>query len=135
MATEIEAVIAALKVELQQAEKSKATFWRAERCNRWIKQLPGAWTLKWKNLKIWSDSDGDVYRDEFITHLKATIAYLETKRAQPQTKTTSWIWPFTALQRKTNQPVEGAAEPIDAEFTDVSTSSGRRELPKPKIVK
>lgn len=135
MATEIEAVIAALKIELQQAEKSHDTWWKAERCNRWIKQLPGAWTLQWNNLKIWSDIAGDVYRAEFITHVKATLAYLETKRAQPQTKTTSWGWPFTALRRNPDQPVEGAAEPIDVEFTDVPTPSGRPKLPKPKIVK
>jgi hypothetical protein len=133
--TEIDAVIAALEVELQEAEQDRAFQWKAERCNRWIKQLPGGWARQWVNLKLQGYSSGFVFRTDFIMHVKATLAYLETKRPQPGTKVARWAWPFKALKRKLDQPSHGSEEPIDAEFTDVPTPSGQRKLPKPKIVK
>jgi hypothetical protein len=134
MGTEIDSVIAALKIELEEAEKFDCMYWKAERCNRWIRQLPGAWALQWENLKITGDYADDVNRVFFITHVKASLAYLETKRTRSQTNALRWSWPFTALKRKSDLPTQ-AEEPIDAEFTDVSTPSKQRKLPKPKIVK
>jgi hypothetical protein len=128
--TEIDAVIAALEVE-----QSPGLWWQAERCNRWIKQLPGAWALQWENLKICPLPGGSVYRTDFITHMKATLAYLETKRGEGETKKARWPWPFKALKQRSAQPSHSSEEPIDAEFTDVPTPSGQRKLPKPKIVK
>jgi hypothetical protein len=133
--TEIDAVIAALKIELQEAEKFDCMYWKAERCNRWIKQLPGAWALQWENLKITGDYADDVNRVFFITHIKASLAYLEAKRIQSETNPVRWPWPFRALKRKSDLQSQGSEEPIDAEFTDVPTPSGQRKLPKPKIVK
>ena len=135
MGTEIDSVIAALEVELDQAEQDDCMYWKSERCNRWIKQLPGAWTGRWANLKVSSDSGGEVYRIEFITHVKATLAYLEVRRGQAETKTAWWPWSFKALQKRGDQPPPGTDEPIDAEFTDVQTPSRQRKLSKPKIVK
>lgn len=135
MGTEIDAVMAALEVELQQAEQNASTYWKAERCNRWIKQLPGAWARQWENLKISGDYADDVSRLLFITHVKATLAYLETKRSQSETNTMRWPWPFTALKKRAELPFAKKDEPIDAEFTDVTIPSKQRKLPKPKIVK
>jgi hypothetical protein len=43
MVTDIDAVIAALRVALEEAQKSNETFWKVNSANRWINQLPGAW--------------------------------------------------------------------------------------------
>lgn len=133
MGTEIDSVIAALEVELDQAEQDDSVHWKSDRCNRWIMQLPGAWTGRWANLTIYSDHN--VYRTDFIIHVKATLAYLESKRGQIETKTMRWPWPFKAVKKEEDQPPLGTDEPIDAEFTDVQTPSRQRKLPKPKIVK
>jgi hypothetical protein len=131
---EIDAVIAALKIELGEAERGGGLFWKTIRCNRWIKQLPGAWTRRWKNLKIRGDIDGEIPRAEFVTHVRATLAYLEAHRDQIEAMP-AWTWPFTALRKKNEITTDSNDEPIDAEFTDVPTPSTQRKLPKPKIVK
>jgi hypothetical protein len=135
MATEIESVIAALRIELQRAEQSNAALWKAERCNRWIKQLPGAWLRRWENLKTKGDCFGEVSRTEFVTHVKATLAYLETKQAQTEARKPRGSRLFTARRQKADHPDQRAAEPIDADFTDVPPPSGTRKLPRPKVVK
>jgi hypothetical protein len=81
MATDVEAVIAALRVALDEAQKSDETFWRSEAANRWIGQLPGAWTGRWRKLKLHADGSGDVFREEFVGHVRAALAFLETSRA------------------------------------------------------
>lgn len=134
MGTEIDAVIAALKIELSEAERDSKTFWKTIRCNRWIKQLPGAWTRRWKNLKIRGDIDGEISRTEFVTHVKATLAYLEAHRDQIKSMPV-WSWHFMALKQKNELTTSDIDQPIDAEFTDVPTPSRQRKLPKPKIVK
>jgi len=132
--TEIDAVIAALKIELDEAERDSRAFCKTIRCNRWIKQLPGAWTRRWKNLKIRGDIDGEVSRTDFVTHVRATLAYLEAHRDQIKAMPT-WSWPFTALRKKNELATSVRDQPIDAEFTDVPTPSKQRKLPKPKLVK
>ena len=134
MGTEIDAVIAALKIELDEADRGGASFWKTIRCNRWIKQLPGAWTRRWKNLKIRGDIDGEISRTEFVTHVRATLAYLEAHRDQIKAMP-AWNWPFTALRKTKELATSFTDQPIDAEFTDVPTTSKQRKLPKPKIVK
>ncbi|MDX2307892.1 MAG: hypothetical protein NW216_06625 [Hyphomicrobium sp.] len=133
MANEIDAVIAALKVELQQAEKNTCAFWKYERCNRWIRQLPWVLVNRWSNLELHGYSDGDVSRHDFITHVKATLAYLETKRGQANFLPSAWLWPFTDFSRSAGNRPTQADEPVDAEFTEVPPQ--QRKLPKPKVVK
>jgi hypothetical protein len=41
MAADVEAVIAALRVALEEAQKSDEDFWKVEAANRWVGQLPG----------------------------------------------------------------------------------------------
>jgi len=50
-----DAVIAALRIALQEAEKGSGTFWKAKASNRWINQLPGAWMGCWWHLRIRGD--------------------------------------------------------------------------------
>lgn len=134
MGTDIDAVIAALRIELNEAERAGETYWKTGRCNRWINQLPGAWTSRWRNLKIRGDMDGEISRTQFVTHVRATLAYLEVHRDQIKAMR-AWNWPFTALRKQNELTNRDNDQPIDAEFTDVSTPSGQRKLPKPKNIK
>jgi hypothetical protein len=42
MSNEVDAIIAALRVALQEAQKSEEAFCKVQAANRWIDQLPGA---------------------------------------------------------------------------------------------
>ena len=83
MQNNVDAVIAALRVALEEAEEAVYGNWPVKSANRWINQLPGAWFGRWRHLKISSDEwDGNISRDRFIGHVKATIAYLETNKEE-----------------------------------------------------
>lgn len=92
MAADVEAVIAALRVALDEAENSDATYWKSEAANRWIGQLPGAWSGRWRKLKLDADASGDVYRDAFVGHVRAALAFLEASRGQ-MAPSRKW-WPM-----------------------------------------
>jgi hypothetical protein len=47
MASDLEAVIAALRVVLREAEMRTNLFWETHVVNRWIGQLPGARWGRW----------------------------------------------------------------------------------------
>jgi len=49
MAADVEAVIAALRVALEEAQKSDDATWKVEAANRWIEQLPRSWTGRWRS--------------------------------------------------------------------------------------
>ncbi|MEW5964539.1 MAG: hypothetical protein AB1749_13360 [Pseudomonadota bacterium] len=125
MARDIDAVIAALKVALQEAERSDDVFWKVKASNRWIDQLPGAWLGRWRHLRLAAEySDGQSGRDEFIGHVRATLAYLETNREAIRGMR-AWSWPLRPGQ--TGRP----ADPIEAEFSEV-TPPDQKQLPKPR---
>lgn len=85
MATEIDAVIAALREILREAEHRTYQFWWSPRVvNRWIALLPGTRFGRWRNLRIGVGS-GDVSRADLVAHLRATIAYLEINRGPAAT--------------------------------------------------
>lgn len=112
MANDVEAVIEALKIALEEACNAKdETWWKVDAANRWINRLPGAWTGRWRDLKLKGDSVGEVDRAVFIGHLRATLAYLEANR-----ETIPRSWPWSIPRAPTKQDVG----PIDAEFDDVS---------------
>ncbi|MGE5512892.1 MAG: hypothetical protein ACM31O_16765 [Bacteroidota bacterium] len=125
MAGDIDAVIAALRIALEEAQKSGETFWTVKSANRWINQLPGAWAGRWRHLKLAPEysHDGSIGRRAFIGHVRATLAYLEANREAIRSMRI-WSWP---LRRAKPQPV---VEPIDAEFKDVM--SVEKQLPKPR---
>ena len=54
MAKDIDAVIAALRVLLDEAEKNGDTFWKIAKVNDWIARLPGAWRGRWRRLELQS---------------------------------------------------------------------------------
>jgi hypothetical protein len=77
MARGHEAVVAALRVALEAAQKSNAVHWRASAANRWIDQLPGAWIGRWRHLRLVAEFGDEINRERFVGHVRAAIAYLE----------------------------------------------------------
>lgn len=96
MAADVDAVIAALRVVLDEAQKSDQEVWRVEAANRWISHLPGAWSGRWRRLTLKGNGSGDARRDEFIGHIRAVMAFLEANRQQIRASR-KW-WP---LRRRT----------------------------------
>lgn len=113
MTSTVDAVIAALRVVLQETEYSQEEEVLAEVANRWISELPRPWFAagRWNNLKI---DTYDVPRDDFIRHVRATIAFLEANREQIVANT---IW---FARKKAERASPNASEPIDAGFEVVS---------------
>ena len=125
MAADVEAVIAALRVALDEAQKSDETCWKVEAANRWIDQLPGAWSGRWRKLKLHPDGSDEVYREEFVGHVRAAIAFLEARSAQipPLRK---W-WPM----RRRNGAAQTAAktEPQSPSTRPVNLLRIRKPMP------
>jgi hypothetical protein len=70
MSSNVDAVIAALRVALNEAEMSNQTWWKVRAANRWINQLPGAWRGRWWHLRLWAEiGDGMISRARFIGHV------------------------------------------------------------------
>ena len=115
MATDIDAVIAALRVALDEAEKNDDEhWWKVRNANRWIRQLPGTFFGRWRHLKLSGDIGREIQRERFIGHVKATIAFLETNREAIET---------TSRMRWWSRPTARSASPsvpVEAEFTDVT---------------
>ncbi|RUP10305.1 hypothetical protein [Hyphomicrobium sp.] len=117
MGRDVEAVIEALKIALEEARNANdETWWKVDAANRWINRLPGAWTGRWRDLKLKGDSGGDVDRNEFIGHLRATLAYLEANR---EAIARAWSW------SKHRRPAKQNEDPIDADFDDVAPSKAK----------
>ena len=83
MASDVDAVVAALKVALEEAQASDEDCWDVKAANRWVDKLPGAWFGRWRQLKLAGDSAGEVLRSEFVGHVRAVLAYLETNGKEP----------------------------------------------------
>jgi hypothetical protein len=115
MSNNVDAVIAALRVALDEAQKSpEAVWWNPENANRWISQLPGAWYGRWRHLKLWSDEFGWVQTTDFIGHVRAMLAYLEVNRAAIGS-TRFWS---RMPRRPSSTPPD---EPVDLAFSDVAS--------------
>lgn len=120
MGNTIDAVIEALKVALEEARKATGEdYWKVESANRWINRLPGGWRGRWKDLKLEGDYAGDIDRQSFIGHVRATLAYLENNKDAIRSMRT-WSW---GTPRTTSTTV---AEPIDAEFKDVTSQPAKQ---------
>jgi hypothetical protein len=92
--TDVDAVIAALRVVLHYAEHgTHETWWEIHVVNKWVDQLPGARWGRWRQLRLPADSGSQARRDHVVTHLRATLAYLETNRETIAAQRSSW-WPF-----------------------------------------
>ena len=123
MADRVDAVIAALRIALEEAERSQDFVWKVRNANRWIDQLPGSLFLRWRHLKLVSDS-GQVGRIEFVGHARASIAYLVANR---ETMRSQRFWYWSAPKFPT---AENDLPPIDTEFEEVPGSDAKK-LPKP----
>jgi hypothetical protein len=107
MATSIEAVVAALKVALREAEHGEEVQWEARAANRWIDLLPGAYLGRWRHLKL---SDGLVSRSRFVGHLRATLAYLDAfERGTPVRR--YWWQPPARVPKQAALPPAATSKP------------------------
>ena len=102
MPSDVDAVIAALRVVLHEAETSTNFYWETHIVNKWIYQLPGARWGRWRELRLRPDCDDSAVRPNLITHVRAVLAYLETNRVTIAARR-SW-WPFR--RRATNAAPE-----------------------------
>ncbi|HEY5830586.1 MAG TPA: hypothetical protein VIV01_19680 [Hyphomicrobiaceae bacterium] len=104
MSSDVDAVIAALRVVLHQAEHSThETWWKIHVVNKWIDQLPGAWRGKWRQLRLRADVGTEARRDRLVTPVRATLAYLETNRDAIAAQRPWWSLGKAAL-RSTQKP-------------------------------
>lgn len=121
MSQDIDAVIAALRVALSEAQQSAALWWRVEASNRWIRQLPGWWAGRWGNLILQGDILGEVPRQEFIGHVRATISFLKPSGLTSMRREVGGgLW----FPRKMPQPT--SSEPVEAEFVEVEPAPSDR---------
>jgi hypothetical protein len=97
MGSDVDAVVAALKIALEEAQGSTAAHWGAKAANRWVARLPGAWLGRWRQLRIEPNYWGQVDREEFIGHVRAVLAYLETNR-EVASRTFAWRRQRTVTQ-------------------------------------
>ncbi len=104
MAADVDAVIAALRVALEEAQKSDELDWDVEAANRWISQLPGAWSGRWSKLLLAGDADGEVPRETFGGHVRAVLAFLEANRAQLPPSRKWWS------RRRRSAPAQASAQ-------------------------
>ena len=125
MQNNVDAVIAALRVALEEAEEATDINWPVKSANRWINQLPGAWFGRWRHLKLsseyWDGWVGTVSRKRFVGHVRATLAYLETNKEEFE-RTGVWYWPFPAPSARNKQ------EPIDADFRELEGNERDRPI-------
>jgi len=129
MSSNVDAVIAALRVALNEAERSQESWWKVRAANRWINQLPGAWIGRWWQLKLWAEiGEGMISRANFIGHVRASLAYLEANREEIRS-TRLWPWP---LSRRAKTLHTG---PVDAEFKVIAEPDGNSSLGEPRLTK
>jgi hypothetical protein len=131
MARKVDAVIAALHSVLREAERrTDNLYWKKRTVNRWINQLPSAWTGRWRNLKLsglsWDHSSAT--RDDLISHVRATLAFLEANRDEIQA-IRPWSWPFTRGKWRPE------TQPIDAQFEEIPTVKDEALGKPPKSVR
>jgi hypothetical protein len=74
MSSNVDAVIAALRVVLHEAETRTNPCWKTHIVNKWIYQLPGAWWGRWRELRLRSDCGDLAERPNLIMHVRATLA-------------------------------------------------------------
>jgi hypothetical protein len=119
MSQDVDAVIAALRIVLHEAQtRTREHQWKRHTVNKWIAQLPGAWTGRWWHLRLKAtySYNNQASREDLITHVRATLAYLETNRDAIAAQR-PW-WPFR------RHPIQSAAKPA---VKDVPTAQEKRQ--------
>jgi hypothetical protein len=132
---DVDAVIAALRIVLHEVERQTwAETFQTHIVNKWIGQLPGAWTGRWNRLLLeprWTASPV-AYREPVITHLRSTPAYLEANRDAIAARRSWWRFgrvaqhvPAKASEVAVNEVVAPTVQPQDVEEDDVVTPKGK----------
>ena len=125
MPSDVDAVIAALRIVLRDAEThTSQLWWKTEVVNRWIGQLPGAWWGRWRRLRLQGDIGNQVVRTALIGHVSATLAYLETHREKIGVERWSW-WPLEkrSINQRSSAWSDVKAIPAGSEKSQDPTSS------------
>jgi len=130
MSSDVDAVIAALRTILEEAEARHAEFWwKTHIVNRWIDQLPGAWWGRWRSLRLRPDSGNLAQRPNLLTHVRATLAYLETNRDAIAAQS-SW-WPFSkALPKAVPSTTEAVRKEVPSLPQHPRDGEGTTRKPK-----
>jgi len=115
MASDVDAVIAALRVVLHEVEThtnfARTNFhWKTHIVNKWIYQLPGTRWGRWRKLLLRADRGDLAERPNLIMHLRATFAYLETNR-----ETIAAHRPWWSVGRRTTNPAPEAPSAVAKE--------------------
>jgi hypothetical protein len=128
--SDIDAVIAALRAVLQEAEHSSGWL-QTKIVNRWIGQLPGAWWGRWRRLYLRGDINGNVAHAILVGHVRATIAYLEAQRGA-LSKHRSW-WRFLNAPKRPRVRVDYAVARIASSPPEPQAADEDEETPpRPK---
>ncbi|HUJ38616.1 MAG TPA: hypothetical protein VLW88_13175 [Hyphomicrobium sp.] len=128
--SDIDAVIAALRAVLQEAERSSG--WLSTKIvNRWIAQLPGAWRGRWRRLYLRGDINGNVTHASLVGHVRATLAYLEAQRGTLG-KQRPW-WSFLRAAKRPTARAQYAAARITPSHPEPQAADADEETqPRPK---
>jgi|SRR5665647_1714400 len=127
MAADVDAVIAALRVALDEAQKSSATCWKISTANRWINQLPGAGLGRWRQLKLSRIGRGEISRTEYIGHVRAVLAYLDANR-EAVSRPRTW-WPAQRRATPTHSANPAPAAPVRTPAKPINLLRVRKPMP------
>jgi hypothetical protein len=112
----VDGVIAALRVAEAEANASSDDEWKVSFANRWITQLPWSYIGRWRHLMLEGDSWGKIETSLFVSHVRATAAYLEANRDAINAMRPWSPLPSTPL--KPQQPL-ASSSPVNAVFKEV----------------
>lgn len=119
MTEQREAVMCALRTVLVEAEARQGQlWWETHIVNRWIDQLPGAWRGKWRRLRLSPDSGESATRANVVTHIRATLAYVEAGVEE-----SGWTWRWWP-QLRGRAATQAAASAAPVEGSEKSRPSG-----------
>jgi hypothetical protein len=132
---DVDAVIAALRMVLHEVERQTwVNTFETHIVNKWIGQLPGAWTGRWNRLLLeprWGGSPV-AYREPVLTHLRSTLAYLEVNRDAIAARRSWWLFgrvsqqvPPKPSEVAVKKVVAPTVQPQDVEQVDVVTPKGK----------
>ena len=131
MPSDVDAVIAALRIVLRDAEThTSQLWWKTEVVNRSIGQLPGAWWGRWRRLRLQGDIGNQVVRTALIGHVSAALAFLETHQEKIVGERLSW-WRLGKRAMNASAELDVKAIPTGTQKSR-DTPQGRLLASKPK---
>lgn len=100
-ARRLDAVLKALRGVRSEVQKRGHRWWDSEVSDRWVRTLGGFGETDIASLSL---GKGHVYYDDFLTHLDASITFLETYE----------------VKEGDGAGANGPSDAIDAEYSDVT---------------